>query len=530
VKHAAWSIAAAGLLAGSGALAEPFSYDPPGVLVPGSGDGRVDEYVYVPGMRFPIETGPAYANSQVWGHGGSEGPGGGQCDIENWSYPWHDNYCETRSWDMPLCPAGTGHQGQDIRAGTCEKDVHWVVATADGTVSHIGSYSLYVMAADGTRFDFLHMSNLQVGVGDEVKRGQRLGKVSNEFGGTPTTIHLHFNIQQNVSGLGTVFVPPYMSLVTSYQNLVNAPPEGVLESLTCERARGASRDLNTPDEPNDVNVSIDGTYDDLKAIRFDVTADRPTDALCEDGAAPCAHGFDTLLPVRILDGQAHEVHVVARDSSDEGAPVELGGSPQTLECAAFSTKDRVRREIEGEDSLSQWGFSLFFDQLPVAEEDVASLGEGPAWPADPVLVASEDGAEHWVHDGPVLRPISDDAMFAFRFELEDAEVWSGEQRNALKPGRPWPARPVLVAGKGADTFYVLDGATDVPLLPGDGSGGGGGGGGDPGESGPEGCACRTTQAPSGPGGGALAVAILGLVAARMRRRREPADAAGARVG
>ena len=29
-------------------------------------------------MRFPMEEGPAFANSQVWGHGGGSGPGGGQ--------------------------------------------------------------------------------------------------------------------------------------------------------------------------------------------------------------------------------------------------------------------------------------------------------------------------------------------------------------------------------------------------------------------------------------------------------------------
>jgi hypothetical protein len=63
-----------------------FSYDPPGQLVAGSGKGRVDMNVYAPGIRFPIESGPAFANSQVWGRGGNEGTGG-QCDKENFSYP-----------------------------------------------------------------------------------------------------------------------------------------------------------------------------------------------------------------------------------------------------------------------------------------------------------------------------------------------------------------------------------------------------------------------------------------------------------
>ena len=205
-----------------------FTYTPPGELEsPGGGAtrpgaGRVDDRVYAPGMRFPIESGPAYANSQIYGHGGYMGPGGGQCTAANFAYPWHDNYCEERSWDMPLCPSGRGHQGQDIRPATCVDNTHWAVAAADGTITNIGSYSVYVTADDGTRYDYLHMepSSLVVSRGQRVTRGQRLGRVSDAFGGTSTTIHLHFNIRQNVSGVGTVYVPTYMSLVESYAALI----------------------------------------------------------------------------------------------------------------------------------------------------------------------------------------------------------------------------------------------------------------------------------------------------------------------
>ena len=221
MKPLALSLAGALLLLASAAQAQEFTYADPGKLVSGSGTGRADSNVYVPDMRFPIEAGPAFANSQVWGRGGGSGGGGSQCDKENFSYPWHDNYCETRSCDMPLCPSGEGHQGQDIRAATCEKAVHWVVASREGTVTNVGTYSVYVTAPDGTRFDYLHMGNVAVKEGDKVTRGQRLGKVSNEFGGTPTTVHLHFNIRQNVAGVGNVFVPPYLSLVRSYEELLN---------------------------------------------------------------------------------------------------------------------------------------------------------------------------------------------------------------------------------------------------------------------------------------------------------------------
>ncbi len=152
------------------AVAAPWSYDDPGVLEPNSGQGREDWMVYAPGMRFPMEAGPAFANSQVYRPGGSQGPGGSQCDAVNYDYPWRDNYCEIRSWDMPLCPAGTGHQGQDIRPATCEKSVHWNVSTVDGSVTNVGSYSVYVTAADGTRYDYLHGDNVQVTNGQGVSR------------------------------------------------------------------------------------------------------------------------------------------------------------------------------------------------------------------------------------------------------------------------------------------------------------------------------------------------------------------------
>jgi hypothetical protein len=187
--------------------------------------GRADSTVYAPGIRFPIEMAPAFANSQVWGRGGSSGPGGSECDHQNFVYPWHDNFCETRTYSMPLCPASVGHQGQDVRASTCQPNVHWVVAITDGTITHIGSYTVYLTAADGTRFDYLHMDSVQVTVGQTVRRGDHVGKVSHIFGASTTTVHLHFNIQQNVAGVGTVFVPPYLSLIQAYQALLGGGPQ-----------------------------------------------------------------------------------------------------------------------------------------------------------------------------------------------------------------------------------------------------------------------------------------------------------------
>lgn len=211
----------------SQAQAQTFQYNPPGQLKAGSGTGRVDDTVFVPGMRYPLESAPSYPNSQVWGRGGLNGGGGGQCDAENYNYPWWDNFCETRSWDVPMCPGGKGHQGQDIRPATCEKNKHWAVAAERGEITNIGTYTVTLVGESGSRHRYLHMepSSLQVSVGSKVERGDRLGRVSNSFGDTPTTIHLHYDIFQTVNGVGPSYVPPYMSLVRSYEELIGMPAE-----------------------------------------------------------------------------------------------------------------------------------------------------------------------------------------------------------------------------------------------------------------------------------------------------------------
>lgn len=203
---------------GARTLAATFSYNPPGQLLPGSGTGRADNTVYSPEMRFPVETKPAFANSQVYNPGGNMGPAGGQCAAGNYAFPWWDNFCETRDRPTPMCPASKGHQGQDIRPSSCQKDKYFGVSATDGTVTHIGGYSVFITAPDGTQYRYLHMSNVEVKVGDKVKKGNHVGRISNVFT-EPTTIHLHFEILQNVSGPGFVHVPPYMSLIRAYERL-----------------------------------------------------------------------------------------------------------------------------------------------------------------------------------------------------------------------------------------------------------------------------------------------------------------------
>lgn len=207
-------------------------HDPGGALPPGSGAGATDATIWAAGMRFPMEAGPAYANSQVYGYGGYAAPGpGGQCDARNYAYPWRDNFCETRSWTNGMCPAGRGHQGQDIRPATCEKKVHWIVAAESGRITSIGSYTVTLLGDSGRIYRYLHLDMAGVNAlfptmdSRNVERGQQIGKVSADFGGNATTIHLHFEIKAPVSIGGSPasvnFVPTYTSLVDSYGRLLN---------------------------------------------------------------------------------------------------------------------------------------------------------------------------------------------------------------------------------------------------------------------------------------------------------------------
>lgn len=212
---------------GASAADKPFAYSAPGELEPASGLGVKSPQVFFPAMRFPLEEGPAYLNSQVYRPGGNHaGAAGDQCASVNYAYPWRDNFCETRGYDTPMCPAGRGHQGQDIRPKTCHKNLHWAVAVEDGVIALIGSYSVTLQTKHGTLYRYLHlnMKELSVKQGDRVKTSDRIGKVSNDFGQTQTTIHLHFEGKDTVrwadGKVTTSFLPPYTSLISSYKNLM----------------------------------------------------------------------------------------------------------------------------------------------------------------------------------------------------------------------------------------------------------------------------------------------------------------------
>jgi murein DD-endopeptidase MepM/ murein hydrolase activator NlpD len=209
-----------------------FAYYPPGdLLEKDKGRGRADRRVYAPDIVFPLKLGPGlfpHMNSQIWGYGGGGwngkgAAGGSDSDPRNYDpMKQRDNYCEVRGWDMPLCPGGAGHQGQDIRPPSYKDNTWEVVAVADGTIVNVTSNTtVQLKTNDGTDYYYLHMHprSITVKTGAKVKQGQVLGKVSKYMGGKPaTSLHLHLNVRQRIKvGDKTlqVYVPVFTSMIAA---------------------------------------------------------------------------------------------------------------------------------------------------------------------------------------------------------------------------------------------------------------------------------------------------------------------------
>lgn len=270
--HLVGGTPAAAPVTGPSTIARPqatspdFTFYSPGDIIAGSGfkgnSGRTDYTVYSK-MRFPLRDAPAFANSQSfmnWGDCDQTGKVslgttaahvpmyrcrvGGQALIKdesaggNYAYPWRDNFCEHRYFDVGQCPGGLGHQGQDIRpssctqrfvAGACEPYQHEVVAVRDGMVLRPqGTMPVYLFVNapdEHIRFRYLHMSPRQldadgVDSGRLLKEGEEFGKVGSYFQHErATTYHLHFDMQVPTK-YGWVFINPYMTLVAAYERLI----------------------------------------------------------------------------------------------------------------------------------------------------------------------------------------------------------------------------------------------------------------------------------------------------------------------
>jgi len=208
--------------------------------------GVTDPSVVSPLMRFPVQNGPAFLNSQIFMFGGGGyNYGGGEVynnpnvgqenDARNFNYPWKDNFCEVRTRGNGLCAAGVGHQGQDIRPASCDNGANLAVAPEDGFIRRIGETHLVEIYGDsGVVYKFLHIDRpLEPGIvkNARVVKGQPIGRISNKTGVTSrsTTVHLHFEIWHGTASGGVNYgvgpMPPYTSLVESYLDLIEANPD-----------------------------------------------------------------------------------------------------------------------------------------------------------------------------------------------------------------------------------------------------------------------------------------------------------------
>jgi len=244
-----------------------FTYRPVGAIISNSGyhgqSGRDDPTAYAQ-IRFPLRDAPAFANSQSflnWGNcdftGRTATPRAkgspyrckrndkplvlDESARENYSYPWQDNFCESRGFEVGQCALGFGHQGQDIRpsscplrndgADRCEPNHYSVVAVRDGVILRgLGQQAAYLVidtAHEHVRVRYMHMNPARLDAdavlnGRQVNEGEPLGVVSNyqDFAGG-TTSHLHFDVQVFTRD-GWVWVNPYVTLITAYERLLGA--------------------------------------------------------------------------------------------------------------------------------------------------------------------------------------------------------------------------------------------------------------------------------------------------------------------
>jgi hypothetical protein len=251
-----------------------FTYHSPGNIIPSTGfrhgTGTPDYSVYSR-IRFPIAQPPAFASSQrfvSWGNcepgaayaaekrsdtpaaaAPCHGPRRVRDEAVNYSYPWRDDFCESRGFYVGQCPSGLGHQGQDLMPARCkqrglrarcEPYLYEVVAVSDGAVLRAPRQeSLYIVvnaANEHLRFRYLHMGPKPfeaVGLlsGRLIREGEVIGKVGNFFrreGATST--HLHFDLQVH-SKYGWVFVNPYMTLVAAYERLIGGRGREIMDEI-----------------------------------------------------------------------------------------------------------------------------------------------------------------------------------------------------------------------------------------------------------------------------------------------------------
>jgi hypothetical protein len=241
-----------------------FSYRPSGDIVAHSGarkqSGHADLTAYSQ-IRFPLEKAPAFARSQS---GAKRKP-----DERTGGYPWQDNFCEARSFEVGQCAAGFGHQGQDIRPGvcalqnsespgSCDPKRQAVVAVRDGVLIRALKQQAATLqintSTEHIRFRYMHMNPSAMDAdgilnGRRVSEGEKIGVVSNYLDHpNGTTRHLHFDVQVFTRD-GWIWVNPYTTLISAYERLIRGRGReiGPEPAVSAAVAHALPEDVNHPD-------------------------------------------------------------------------------------------------------------------------------------------------------------------------------------------------------------------------------------------------------------------------------------------
>jgi hypothetical protein len=230
-------------------------------------------------------------------------------------------------------------------------------------------------------------------------------------------------------------------------------PKGYLDLASCDVIAGWAQDPDDATGAIDVHVYFDGPAGAPSAIAVPTTANRHREDLCGP-LGSCEHGFSLLAPYGLFDGQPHEVHAYGINVGS-GGNAELADSPKTLDCAPKPLSGH-RRHVIDPASWTAWAFSDTFDLMPASDAEIAALGAGDDWPAQPLLVVAEgDGAVYLV-DGTHKRHVPNpDAMDAWHFSWSAIQTWSSDQVAALVEGPALEQRPLLVR-ETSGAVYVVD--------------------------------------------------------------------------
>jgi murein DD-endopeptidase MepM/ murein hydrolase activator NlpD len=218
------------------AAASPdFTYRPTGDIIARTGNrkqgGHADLTAYSQ-IRFPLVRIPVAVRSQQFGRRD-------KTELLAGAYPWRDNFCEARSFNVGQCASGFGHQGQDIRpvacrvgsepGETCDLRRQPVVAVRDGVLIRSPKQQAATLQIntrnEHIRFRYMHMNPSAMdadGVlnGRRVAEGEKIGVVSNYLDfPNGTSRHLHFDVQVFTRD-GWIWVNPYTTLISAYERLI----------------------------------------------------------------------------------------------------------------------------------------------------------------------------------------------------------------------------------------------------------------------------------------------------------------------